>query len=880
MSVKILNLGLHHYIERIMHRKLQHLVTVLFCLFLGIHSISAQKKDLNYYLPDINYDKDIPTPESVLGYQIGEWHLSHDQQLMYMRTLAGISPRVTLTEYGRSHEGRRLIYLTITSPKNHKKLEEIKTEHARLSDPAQSESVDISKMPAVLYQGFSIHGNEPSGGNAAPLVAYYLAAGKGKEVEKLLEDMVILLDPCYNPDGFNRFASWANTHKNKNLTADPQDIEYNEPWPRGRTNHYWFDLNRDWMPAQHPESQGRLNTFHEWKPNVLTDHHEMGSNSTFFFMPGEQTRINPHTPKRNQQLTGEIGKFHAAALDGIGSFYYTEENFDDFYIGKGSTYPDVNGCIGILFEQASSRGHLQETTNGLLSFPFTIRNQVTTALSTLDGTRELRKDLLEYQRQFYVDAMKQAQGDEEKAYLFATPGDPSRSGHLIEILRRHKVQVHSLGKDANFQGKNFSKNNAYIIPIEQPQYRFIKALFDTRTTFEDSLFYDISAWSMQYAFNLDFAKLNKKEFSPGLLGEAIEGLKPLAEPADPEYSDYAYLMLWDDYYAPKALNFILNKGLRAKVATQPFATASRVFEPGTIMIPAQGQEDHSPETIHQIITQAARATGVQFYDQDTGLTPTGLDLGSNNFRTLEKAKVLLLSGTGTSSYGVGAIWHLMDQRYDISITMINASSLERADLSKYNTIILASGNYRSVSNNAVNNLKAWISDGGTMITIADASGWAIQRGLSGARKKAASKNDETRRAYQYLRRDRGGNVIGGAILEQQADLGHPLLFGYKTPNLPVFRKGTFFMEPAKNPYATPLINGDAPLRAGYINQKNQKDLANTAGIVVSGHGRGKVITMADDPAFRAFWFGTNKLLANAVFFGRIIDGNSVERFGE
>ena len=880
MSVKILFLGLHHFIERIMHRKLQHLLIVLFCFFLGIHSVSAQKKDLNYYLPDINYDKDIPTPESVLGYQIGEWHLSHDQQLMYMRTLAGISPRVTLTEYGRSHEGRRLIYLTITSPKNHKKLEEIKTEHAKLSDPDQSESVDISKMPAVLYQGFSIHGNEPSGGNAAPLVAYYLAAGKGKEVEKLLEDMVILLDPCYNPDGFNRFASWANTHKNKNLTADPQDIEYNEPWPRGRTNHYWFDLNRDWMPAQHPESQGRLNTFHEWKPNVLTDHHEMGSNSTFFFMPGEQTRINPHTPKRNQQLTGEIGKFHAAALDGIGSFYYTEENFDDFYIGKGSTYPDVNGCIGILFEQASSRGHLQETTNGLLSFSFTIRNQVTTALSTLKGTRELRKDLLEYQRQFYVDAMKQAQGDEEKAYLFATPGDPSRSGHLIEMLRRHKVEVHELGKDATIQGKNFSKDNAYIIPIEQPQYRFIKALFDTRTTFEDSLFYDISAWSMQYAFNLDFARLNKKEFNPGLLGKVIEGLKPLTEPFDPEYSDYAYLMLWDDYYAPKALNFILNKGLRAKVATQPFATSSRVFDPGTIMIPAQGQEDQTPESIHQIITQAARATGVQFFDQDTGLTPTGLDLGSSNFRTLEKAKVLILSGSGTSSYAVGAIWHLMDQRYDISITMIDASSLERADLSRYNTIILASGNYRSVNNNAVNKLKSWISDGGTMITIADASGWAIQRGLSGARKKAAPKKDETRRAYQYLRRDRGGNVIGGAILEQQADLSHPLLYGYKNSNLPVFRKGTFFMEPAKNPYATPLINGDAPLRAGYINQKNQKDLANTAGIVVSGHGRGKVISMADDPAFRAFWFGTNKLLANAVFFGRIIDGNSVERFGE
>ncbi len=863
-----------------MHKVQLNLIAIFISLTLGQFSTNAQTLDLNYYLPDINYDKDIPTPESVFGYQIGEWHISHDQQLMYMQTLAGISPRVSLTEYGRTHEGRRLVYLTITSPKNHKRLEEIKSEHAKLSDPGQSESIDISKMPVVLYQGFSIHGNEPSGGNAAPLVAYYLAAGKSKDVEKILDDMVILFDPCYNPDGFNRFASWANTHKNKNLTADPQDIEYNEPWPRGRTNHYWFDLNRDWMPAQHPESQGRLNTFHEWKPNVLTDHHEMGSNSTFFFMPGEQTRINPHTPKRNQQLTAEIGQFHAAALDGIGSLYYSEENFDDFYIGKGSTYPDVNGCIGILFEQASSRGHLQETINGLLSFPFTIRNQVTTALSTLKGTRELRKDLLEYQRQFYAGAIQQAQNDEEKGYVFATPGDPARSGHLIEILRRHKVEVHSLGKDLTVQNQRFTKDEAYVIPLEQTQYRFIKTLFDNRTTFEDSIFYDISAWSLQYAFNLDFARLNKKEFNPGLLGNAIEGLKPLSVPVDPEFSDYAYLMIWDDYYAPKALNYLLNKNLRAKVATQPFSTGSRTLQPGTIMIPVQGQDDLNPETVHKIITEAARATGVLFLDQDTGLTPAGMDLGSGNFKPLEKAKILLLSGNGTSSYNVGAIWHLLDQRYDISVTMIDANDLDGSDLSRYNTIILANGNYRTVSNNAVNKLKSWIAGGGTMITIADASGWAIQRGLSGARKKVTSKKDETRRAYQYMRRDNGSNVIGGAILEQQADLSHPLLFGYKNPELGVFRRGTLLLEPAKNPYATPLINDTSPLRAGYISKKNQIDLANTAGIVVSGHGRGKVISMAEDPAFRAFWFGTNKLLANAIFFGTIIDDASVEKFGE
>lgn len=863
-----------------MQRNLQHLVATITLLFLSQIFAQSQENTLNYYLPDLNYDKEIPTPESILGFQIGEWHVSHDQQLMYMRALAAVSPRIELTEYGRTHEGRPLIYLTITSPKNHKKLEELKSEHHKLSEPSVSDRVDISKLPAVLYQGYSIHGNEPSGGNAAVLVAYYLAAGKSKDIDRLLDDVIILLDPCYNPDGFNRFASWANTHKNKNLTADPQDIEYHEPWPGGRTNHYWFDLNRDWLPAQHPESQGRLNTFHEWKPNVLTDHHEMGTNSTFFFMPGSQSRINPNTPKRNQELTREIGNFHSAALDAIGSLYYSEEDYDDFYIGKGSTYPDVNGSIGILFEQASSRGHIQETENGLMPFSFTIRNQVTTALSTLEATRSLRKELLEYQRQFYTDALQQAQLEEEKAYVFATPGDPSRSSHLLEMLGRHQIQVYGLAHDINVQGTLFSRDNGFIIPLEQPQYRLIKALFDTSTSFEDSIFYDISAWSLQYAFNLSFAKLKKKEFNPDLQGKAIEGWKVFAPVPDPEFSDYSYLMPWDDFYAPKALNYILNKGLRAKVATQPFLTSTRKFDMGTIMIPVQNQEGKTPEEIHHIIMEASKSSGVAFFDQDSGLTPAGLDMGSRNFKAIEKAKVLLLAGAGTSSYNVGSIWHLLDQRYDITVSMINSEDIDNAGLERYNVIILANGNYKNISVNGISKLKSWISDGGTLITVADASGWAIQKGLSGARKKITPKNDMERRPYSSLQLDSGGDEISGAIIEQQADLSHPLLYGYHTPTLPVFRKGTFFMEPAKNPYATPLINGNTPLKAGFINAKNQAQLAKTAGIVVSGHGKGKVITMAEDPTFRAFWYGTAKLMANAIFFSNIIDNDSVEKFGE
>jgi hypothetical protein len=311
-------------------------------------------------LPDsLTYDPNIPTPESVIGHEVGKWHVTHDKLVLYARSIAKISPRFKIEEHGKTYEDRPLLLLTITSPKNQNRLREIKAEHAKLSDPNQSNSLNISQMPAVVYMGYSIHGNEPSGSNASLLAIYYLAAAQGENIEKLLENTVILLDPSFNPDGLNRFASWVNMHKSKNLVTDPQNRELNESLPSGRTNHYWFDLNRDWLPAQHLESQARLKKFHEWKPNILTDHHEMGTNSTFFFQPGEPTRINPLTPQKNRELTAKIAKFHASFLDRIGSLYYSQEDYDDFYYGKGSTYPDINGAVGILFEQASSRGHAQ-----------------------------------------------------------------------------------------------------------------------------------------------------------------------------------------------------------------------------------------------------------------------------------------------------------------------------------------------------------------------------------------------------------------------------------------------------------------------------------------------------------------------------------------
>lgn len=405
---------------------MKKLFVILFTSFAIQSSLNAQS--LNYYLPDsVSYNASIPKPKEIIYHEVGEWHVTHDRLVNYMKAVAAANPqRIKLETMGFSYEGRPQVLLIITSPRNHQRLEEIRQEHIKLTDPSQSAALNIDQMPIVVWIGHSIHGNEASGANASLLSAYYLAAAEGKQIDEMLENTVILFDPSFNPDGLQRFSTWANQHKSKNLVSDPNSREFNEVWPGGRFNHYWFDLNRDWLPTVHVESQHRVAWFQKWKPNILTDHHEQGSNATFFFQPGVPSRVNPLTPAKNQELTGKLAKYHAAFLDRIGSLYFTKENYDDFYYGKGSTYPDVQGCIGILFEQASSRGHLQQTANGLLSFPFTIRNQFVTALSTLQGAKELRKEFLNFQRDFYRQSMQPEPGG-VSAYIFGDKNDVART---------------------------------------------------------------------------------------------------------------------------------------------------------------------------------------------------------------------------------------------------------------------------------------------------------------------------------------------------------------------------------------------------------------------------------------------------------------------
>jgi len=805
---------------------------------------------LDYYLPQtVSYNPDIPTPQEIIGFIPGKWHITHDKLVQYMGILAEKSDRFTMENRGKTYEDRPLYLLTVTSPENHKNIDQIRTDHVAATD---KESVDNTNAPIVVYQGFSIHGNEPSGSNASLLLAYYLAAAQGTEIEALLKNTVILLDPSLNPDGLQRFASWVNQNKSEHINPDTYDREYNETWPGGRTNHYWFDMNRDWLPVQLPESQARIESFHKWMPNILTDHHEMGTNSTFFFQPGIPSRTHPLTPEMNQKLTRKIGNYLAEGFDKIGSLYYTEEDYDDFYYGKGSTFPDINGSIGILFEQASSRGHAQNSDNGVLTFPFTIRNQFTAALSTLKAATSMRVEILDYQNQFYKDARKES--EDGGAIIFGDHTDASRTDALAEILLRHKIKIRSLKNDVSKKGKTYKKGYAYIVPKNQKNSRLIKAMFEKRTAFQDSLFYDISAWTFPLAFDMDYDE--DASWSESITLEEKTRIGKI------EVSDYAYLMPWNEYYSPKALHILLEKGIRAKVAMNPFSLNGNTYDYGTILIPVQNQKLNTSEIVNVLVDMTIHL-GTNFYGVTTGITE-GIDLGSGQFRAIKQPKIALLVGEGINPSDAGEIWHLMDQRYDIPITKIDLQDINRKDLSRYNTIIVPA-TYGSPENEVIDQLKEWTRDGGTLIGYRGALTWMSDAKLLPLTFKK-TENPAKNITFEQRSDHSGAQRIGGAIFETKLDRSHPIAFGFKDDQLPMFRNTTLFVEPHKDSYRNPIKYTNSPLMSGYISKINLNSLKNTVPFQHANYGRGNVIGFTDNTQFRAFWYGTNKLLMNAIFF--------------
>ena len=818
---------------------------------------------LDYYLGDLSeYNKSIPTPLSVIGHEVGEFHISHDKLSHYVQEISRASNRVKLVNRGKSYENRTSWLMIITSESNHSRLEEIRKQHLELSN-SKNKDIDVSNMPIVVYQGFSVHGDEPSGSNASLPLMYHLLASNSQETIELLENTIILLDPSFNPDGLQRFSQWANSNKNQSLTADPNDREYNQYWPRGRTNHYWFDLNRDMLPNQLVETNAKVKTFTEWLPNILTDHHEMGTNSSFFFQPGVPERKNPLISDLNQALTREIGTYHEKALNSIGSLYYSEEDYDDFFFGKASTYPDANGSIGILFEQGSSRGHIQESVNGILTFPFTIRNQLTAAFSTLEAAKNMRVKLLNYMKDFY-DNQIELNPKSSDNIVFGKLKDESTVYHLADLLNSHKIKFNKISEDVVLNGKKYTKDNSFIIPMNQPKRTLINAMFYTQTEFKDSLFYDVSAWTFPLAFNVNYSytdNLSKSSVSK-LFGEEVTEIKKPVGNVDSK-SEYAYLFEPHEYYAQAAVYHLIKEGIRVKTATRKFSINGKEFDFGTYLIPVQNQSMNS-EDIYNKLLEISNTYNINFESQATGIT-SGIDLGSDYFIIVNEPKIGLIVGDGVRSYDAGEIWHLLDTRYNIPITKLDVDDLRYIDLSKYSHVILPDYNGSKLRSEQINE---YINGGGNLIAYRNSVKW-VSNNLN---ELEFLTNDLKASGVSFSDREKfyGAQQTGGAIFESNIDRSHPVNYGIESNTLPLFRNSNVYMSKSEQSFNNPISYSSNPLMSGYISEENISLLKNSVPFKVIRSGKGKILLMTDNTNFRAFWFGTNRILLNMLFHSNIM----------
>lgn len=843
--------------------KLLKTSAMIFTLCLA-HAVIAQTNDVDYLPEGQNYNPDIPLPADVLGYSVGTWHVRHDQLVAYMRVLAEKSDRITITQTGSTHEHRPLVLLTVTAPDNQNNIENIKSKHLeRIQTGASAAKTD----PLIIYMGYSVHGNEPSGANASMLVAYHLAASNHPEVLKLINENVVLIDPSLNPDGLSRFAQWANMHKGKNLVADPLHREHREYWPSGRTNHYWFDLNRDWLLLTHPESKARIKQFHAWRPHILTDFHEMGTNSTFFFQPGVSSRKNPWTPNQNVTLTGALGEFHAKALDDNKQLYFTEESFDDFYYGKGSTYPDAHGSIGILFEQASSRGHAQESINGVVTFPKTIQNQFTTSLSTFAGAMANKAAILAYQRQFYNDTKKLIDEDKAAGFLIAQGKDSARFSRMINILQSHQIELQLVDKTVTVDDQEFAAKASVFVPLDQSQYRLIQSLFSERQRFADNTFYDVSNWNIGMAFNLPYTTI-KSSVARKLSLSEWESVQTVQSSIVP--NSYAYAFEWFDHNAPALLQTLLENKVQARVAGADFSAKTGQgeygFAKGSVVIPLALEQ---PANVGEILAKEAARFNIKVHSITSGLTSKGIDLGSRQFAKVDEPNVLLIGGVGTSSYEVGEIWHYLDTRVGVPATLWDMRDLSARSLERYSHIIFASGQYGSINDRAIDNIEQWVNAGGVLMGQKSAVSWFAKQGWIDNKPVSRATIDAAFPVKDLAFSDRSAlgakKLVAGATYESKIDLSHPLFFGFEQSSLPIFKTSNMVLEVTDNPFEDIAIYAEKPLLAGYSADEMQELIKNTAAIVAVKKQRGVVIGFVDNVHFRGYWDGTNKLTANALY---------------
>ena len=841
-------------------------------------TIAAQSQTSYYFGDNSQLNKSIPTPEEFFGHAIGQQLVRYDRVVEYFRLLDKLSDRAQLKVIGHSHENREYVILHISTPENIKNLESIRQQHVKLVDPNYAYPSSYDDQKVVIQLGYNVHGGELAGTDASVLAAYFFVATEDADIVRRLGDAIVLIEPALNPDGRERAAQYFNAFHSTPSVSDALDIEHTQSFTPLRGNHFYADLNRDWFALVHPESRARAAYYHQWYPNIYADYHEMGKNSSYYFEPSPvRSTWNYTIPESTYtELNVILANYFGAELDKIGSLYFTKENYDNISPIYGSTYPDFQGGVGTTLEVGSSQGVEVESSLGLHRFAKNIRDNVRTSIGALKAGTDKKDVFLRHQQEFFKSAVTKG----GKGYIvFGSQDDKGATRLFLDNLLRHKIEVHQLTKDYSQGGKQFKAGNAYAIPLAQAQYRLVNAAFEEHTEFVDSIFMDITAWSTAHGYGFPFARV-----AAGLgVGDVVTEV-PAASAQAFRQSQFAYVIDYGDFYAPRVLYTLLDKGIYVKAAFKTFTTETaeagqKRFATGSLVVPLVYQTV-SADSVYRTIRSAVAGTDVQVYSVATSGSSEGIDLGSDNIQEVKKpvvATFVSASGTGGINWtAIGETWHLLGNHQNIPLTKIYADYADRTPLERYTAIILVDGSYQSFSKTFVERLKSWVANGGVLITSQRASQWAIENGIAthfaAKEKKEGEKAQDDKQAprrldYSAQREQNGPSRIGGVLYAADLDITNPLAFGIHSRQLYTMKSGNFILPRPQSPYASLLqLQGDKQL-GGYLTKANQKLLKDATVIATDNLGSGTIVLFSESPTYRGYWLSTGRILTNALFFG-------------
>jgi hypothetical protein len=844
----------------------------------GMHAFAQFQEEIERFQfeTDINYDATITSPSEFLGYELGvEYTFSH-KVVEYFELLAEESDKITFHEMGKSHEGRSVNYAIITSAENHFRLDEIQETNLRIAnDPG---NIRVGAEPVVVWMSYSVHGNEPSTTESALQTAYRLVAATDAETQNWLDNAVIIIDPNLNPDGRDRYIYWYKSSRANILNTNPEDLEHDEIWPGGRTNHYWFDLNRDWVWLIHPESEGRIKVYQEWMPQVHLDFHEQGFNNNYFTMPGITPR-NHELPAAYEDWADVFGRGAIEEFDKAQVNFETRERFDFFYPGYGSSYPSIMGAIGMLAEQGghSRGGRAVETNDG---YVLTLRQRVfdhyKNGISTVKTAVENREALLDY---FKEARMQSSQKGDTKAYIIPNNSN-DYTYDVINLMLKHNIQVEQATEDFTVRNsysywdgtssnRRFSEGD-FIIKTDQPAHLFINTLFRRQMEIRDSVMYDMSSWSIPMAYNLDAGWTTSD-----IRVNTDRVYEPVSHPEGVvnREAGYAYVIDWNQRHAPKALARLWDHGYNVRASEKGFTKDGNEFSRGSIVI-LIGRNLHKSETIQDEMATIADENGVLIHGFDTGRMDTGSDLGSPSMRPIEEPKVALMVDSPFNPYTAGQLWYLFDMFTEFGISRIRSNDFNSMDLNSYDVVLMPGmwGN-GGMGEAQIERLQEWVRNGGTLIGTEGTAAWMTEgrSGISDASLFTPDDNDsDDVPAVAYTRyEDRedtsGLRRIPGAAFKGMLDNSHPLAFGMPdrlyslkfssngiVPNERFHTVGYYHKDPGQ------------VLASGYASGENKSNAAGNAFAVVDDMGRGQVVMLLDNTQYRMFWIGPARFVQNAV----------------